>query len=481
MGLATGQEVSHPIYGSGVVIAIRDGGRVKVRFRGRERLPMTVPRRDLVCVEAAPEFTGAPTGKPGRPGGRPGRNGRKKSAAPARAAPPPKSLPPATPEEVADLRQTVEALRLGVVPRDYVRDYTVARERELSDFEGLLEAGRGLRLVWGDYGTGKTHLLDLYERMALKEGFVTTRVTLNPRETPPSHPQRLFREIVNSLRYPGIPGEGLDPLFLELRDSLDHISPGGSRSSRVLSPVLFASRHPETEVGSWAEDYIAGYPMDIEFGVRELRRIGWTGARPLALSDYRTYGRMYVHLVGTLAAWAGDAGFKGLVILFDEVEYVEMTRGESRNLAKEVLQHYAAITLPKEKLAFDPERLYRGGQAVHRLLPLRFDDEQRLAAVMALTPLPEAEAIAREILVDRKDDLELSRFLVPDFVELAESVARLYRRAYPTYALDESTLVRLSESAMEDLVLGDGSPRETVRRTVMELDADRLRAGPGRS
>jgi hypothetical protein len=457
MRLVPGQEVTHPIYGSGVVVAIRDRDRAKVRFEGRERLPLTLPERDLGRMETATESTGKLAGSSS---GQPAAPGRDASA-----------------DEIADLRQTVEALRLGVVPRGYVRDYTVAREKELDDFESLLGAGRGLRLVWGDYGAGKTHLLDLYEQMALEQGFVTTRVTLNPKETPPSHPQRLFREIVRSLRYPGVPGEGLDPLFLELADSPDHVFPGGQRASRVLSPVLLASRHPETEAASWAEDYIGGYPMDIDYGSRELRRIGWTGSRPLALSDYRTYGRMYVHLVGTLAAWAGDAGFAGLVVLFDEVEYVDMARGESRNLAKEVLQHYAAITLPGEKLAFDPEDLYRGGHAVHRQLPLRFDEEQRLLVLMALTPLPEAQAIAGQILVDRVDDLDLTLLTGRHFGELARRVALLYTRAYPGYALDTRTTVRISEAAIENAVLGDGSPRETVRQTVMELDAHRLRNG----
>lgn len=459
MRVSTGQTVTHPVYGDGVVIAIRDRDRVKVRFAGRERLPVTVEERELACVT-------------------PGENGRAANP-PAVGAPADATAPPANPEEIPDLRQTIEALRLGVVPRSYVRDYTVARENELRDFEGLLESGRGLRLVWGDYGTGKTHLLDLYERMALEQGYVTTRVTLDPRETPPSHPQRLFREIVRNLTYPNVPGEGLEPLFLELADSPEHLTPGGSRASRILSPVLLATRHPDAEAASWAEDYIGGYPMDMDYGSRELRRIGWTGPRPLALSDFRTYGRMYVHLVGTLAAWAEDAGFKGLAVLFDEVEYVEMTRGDSRHLAEEVLQHYAAITLPAEKLAFEPERLYRGGHAVHRSIPLRFDDDQRLLVVMALTPLPEAAEIAAKILTDRSDDLDLTVLTGRDFDELARRIAALYARAYPGYEPGARTIVRISEAAIEDVVLGDRSPRETVRRTVMELDADRLRHARG--
>ncbi len=227
MRMGAGQEVTHPIYGSGVVIAIRDRARVKVRFEGRERLPLTVPERDLTHQETSGRQETS---------GHQGRNGPDVRARPDHSTPPREELPPATSEEIADLRQTVEALRLGVVPRGNVRDYTVAREGELADFEALLDAGRGLRLVWGDYGTGKTHLLDLYEQMALDEGFVTTRVTLDPKETPPSHPQRLFREIVRTLNYPGRSGEGLDPLFHMLAESRDHVSPGGRRASRVLSP-----------------------------------------------------------------------------------------------------------------------------------------------------------------------------------------------------------------------------------------------------
>ncbi len=470
MRLRVGQAVIHRVYGRGVVLGIRDRARVRVRFMRWPRLPLTVPEYQLDY-----DGDGVSVGKSAGPSRRPS---RAVSRFPARAAASPKPTPPG-PGEVPDLRQAVEALRLGVVPRSYVGDYTVARERELADFEALLDGGRGLRLVWGDYGAGKTHLLDMYDRIALQRGFVTAWVTLNPRETPPSHPQRLFRAIVRSLRYPGGRGEGLEPLFLDLAESRDHVSPRGRRASRVFSPVLHAFRYPESEAFSWTQDYIEGYPMDVDYGSRALRRIGWRGPRPLALSDYRTYGRMYVHLVGTLATWASDAGFEGLVVLFDEVEYVEMTQGASRRLAEEVLQHYAAVTLPWKKLSFDPRRLYRGGRSVHRHLSLWFDEKQPLIVVMALTPLPEAQAVARRILLHRESDLHLSVLTDRDFGELACRVTNLYARAYPCFVPDAGTVARISEAATEQAALGDANPREIVRRTVLDLDAIRLSPGTG--
>ena len=74
--MQTGEGVTHPIYGSGVVIAIRDRARVKVRFEGREHLPLTVPERDL----ARRKTTGNPAGQL-RP------SARNVSALPARATP----------------------------------------------------------------------------------------------------------------------------------------------------------------------------------------------------------------------------------------------------------------------------------------------------------------------------------------------------------------------------------------------------------
>ena len=72
------------------------------------------------------------------------------------------------------------------MPARGVRDYTVAREPELADIALLLEEGGGCRVLWGDYGAGKTHLLEAAEQLALEQGFATARVTLDPRENRPA-------------------------------------------------------------------------------------------------------------------------------------------------------------------------------------------------------------------------------------------------------------------------------------------------------
>lgn len=440
-----GDRVIHARYGPGQILAVFPRGRARVRFDRRRLFPITVTLAELAHENHGQEI--AP-----------------KREVPAPSAPPRAVVPPRTPltRDQAVLRQVIEALRLGVVPHSHVGDYTVGREKALRRIDQLLSSRQGLELIFGDYGAGKTHLLDLVEQMARQRGFVTARVVLDPNEVPLAHPQRLWRAIITSLRHPG-GGEGLVPILERLAQSADHFHPDGARFSRFLSPVLHAWRVGNAEVWGWAADYIEGYRIDPDDLQSVLRRWGWRGPRPLALPDFRTYGQVYVHLVGTVACWAADAGASGLCLLLDEAEQVESFDRRHRELSAEVLGQYAAATLPLEELGFDPDQLYRGGQEVHRKLPRRFDPEQPLAVVMALTPLPEIYSLARRLV--RRPEIVLKPLSAGDKEELARRVISLYARAYPRAGISGPVLSRLVAAAER--------PRALVREIIAELDARR--------
>lgn len=429
-----GDPVVHPRFGPGAVIAIVAGGRARVRFFNQPALPRTVP-----IAELAP-------------------NGQQAIATPTaslRVAP-----PPPMGEEQVRLRQVIEALRLGVVPSSHLKDYTVGRDRSLQQVEEMFVRGQGMQLVFADYGVGKTHFLDLVEQQALASGFLTSRITLDIHETPLSHPQRLWRSIVCSLRYPGEGGQGIVPLFERLRHSLDHAHPKGEQFHRFLSPALWAFHRGDGDEWGWLQDYIEGYPMEPADVNRVLRRLGWPGERALALSDFRTYGRMYVYMVGGLASWAKDAGFRGLCLLFDEAEHVGSLDSRQVALAEEVIRHYAAATLPLEELVFDPEQLYRGGHEVHRALPLQHRPDQPLVVLVALTPEPAILEMCAQMV--RKRGIELEPLSARERRELVKRLTRLYQKAYGLQGSPEYVLSRPPEWYQ--------SPRELVRELIAKLD-----------
>ena len=486
----TGDLIYHPDWGEGKLMKLLPSGRALVRLDRTPGLPRTLPLEELSLREPEPELVPVHASAMGAEASAGAGAGAARKPAPVARAPiVPRLLPSAEqevlpkehdldPTRLASLRQAIEALRLGVVPNEHSREYTVARKTQLAQVHDLLEQDGGLRIVWGDYGTGKTHLLDIAEQMGQRAGYMTARIILDPSEIPPTHPKRLYTALVEHLHYPdGLTG-GLEPMLHRLADSDAHALPGGARFSRFFSPFLFALRKGNADLMDWMRDYVDGCFMDVSEGNSRLHRLDWTGENLLTLSDYRTYGRMYIHMLGNLAAWAKDAGFRGLMLLFDEVEFVDSLSKEGLHYAMEVLRHFAAVTVPPEQLAFEPDKMYRGGHQVHRDLELKFSDDQGLAVVFALTPLEDIRQRFAELIATDALDIPLSPLSTADCEQLVSNVATLYSRAYPGFEPSERSLGILGGALHRSLDEGNDSPRSIVRGCVFHLDCERIRGLP---
>ena len=370
--------------------------------------------------------------------------------------------------------QAIEALRMGGVPTMALAELTVGRAKQVDAIRETLASGSRLRVFWGDYGAGKTHLLDLAEIEAQGLGYATARVVLSPRETSPCHPHQIYRAIVASIRLPGAHVPGIEGLLHRLMDSADHIDFRRSSPafSRFLSPALFAYRSGDRDLTNTALDYVAAEDVDTMSLYARLHRAGYRGPSLLMLSDYRTYGRMYAHIEGTIATWCRDAGFRGLALLFDEVEFIDELVGADQRFAEEGLKHFAAVCLDRRQFTFDPEDLYKGGQTVHQSLPMRFADDQPLVTFFALTPL---EGIVRAVdgmFADRSLSIEVPRFDESNREVLIQRVVALYGRAYPALGLTPDKVGRIAREVGAAIRKGgnDGSMRRILKRIIFTLD-----------
>lgn len=78
----------------------------------------------------------------------------------------------------------IQSLRAGVVPRAGLHLIQVGRIREieslLRDLERIASGGAAFRLVIGDYGSGKSFLLNLIRSIAAEKKLVTAHADLNP-------------------------------------------------------------------------------------------------------------------------------------------------------------------------------------------------------------------------------------------------------------------------------------------------------------
>jgi hypothetical protein len=378
----------------------------------------------------------------------------------------------------ADVRQLCEALRLGVVPPALLDRYTVGRDAEIAAIRGLLDEGRGSLVLEGFYGTGKTHMIELALNEARRRNFVTTRVAFDAVEVPPSNPLRIYREVINKLRYP--PDDtlgGLAPLFSRLLRKKTLMNPQGVTFHRYLSPALYAVKKGDPEMTEAVLTFVEGRgDTNGDSANRCLRACGWGGPRFLALPDWRTFSQVYLYILGGIASWAREAGYRGLAVFFDEAESLDLLQSVSRAFAETFLRYFAAATLPESELPFRPRELYRGGQAVHREIPHTYWPDQPLVAIFAFTPLPSVSSAIAGAIPREKRAVELKQMSPSSLPILAERLIGLYEDLHGEVPLGKRERNRLLNHIRRGVRAGHlDSTRAVARLTIEYLDLARHR------
>ncbi|MCP4677062.1 MAG: hypothetical protein GY854_16415 [Deltaproteobacteria bacterium] len=457
--LEVGKRIVHDDFGHGRVLALLRGGRiVRVEFDEMPGAPWDIPRNELSSSKpstvAVSEKTASPTPLKNQPPSMEQREDRGEKRLEERTEG----------QDSRTARQALEALRLGVVPFDHLEIYTVGRDTELAAVSDMLHRSHGtqrLTVVLGDYGTGKTHFLELAERQALAAGFLVGGATMDSREVLPSRPRRIYHQLAAGLRYPDDPtGEqtGLAPLLDRALMDADlvqrWVSKKGEDYHPYLGPALAywsALRDEDFDNMDLKErllDWIQGAEVASNVELWEMLRrdtgLKVRGARMYAMQDYRTVTHIYTLILGGIAELARQAGYSGLLVTVDEAEFYSILSGRDRVLAEVLFKTFAASCLPRDRLLFDPASLPRGGAEVHRSFSYRHTDDQALHCIFALTHDPEGKALL-EKSIPKDRFMELSAFDTGDYVTLSERVLELYCMAGVDLVLDSSMAPLMAE------------------------------------
>lgn len=462
------RRVRHASYGEGSVTAVERGGMsLRVRFDRFPGLEVSLPTRLLRLVDDA----ALPVKKPAR-------GSRKKKQATAAAA---------WTSDFAERRQVLEAVRLGVVPLRGLLAYTVGRDEEVESARRMLaeRSDDRCRAVLGDYGSGKTHLLELIQHLALAEGWVVGRAWLDPQEAPPSKPRRVYAALARSFVYPDKheAGElGLWPLLERAAGDADLVAgfSAGEHRHAFLAPAIRYARGIVEAAGdgslkatelqlllsAWIEGRATGVSQDLQ---RLLHAHIDVRDRVLALSDFGTLPRIYGYMLSGLGELARRCGYRGVLLLLDETELFSNLDVEARARAIDVFRVLMGAALPQS--AMDLSEVRKGGRGVIRELPPRFGTESHLALALAATPGSASEDFLRHSLGAERV-LELRRFGEAQFHEMADRILDLYLEAYP--AVHRRVLAALETKTRQWIATGvASSPREFGRRTLDFLDAAR--------
>ncbi len=360
-----------------------------------------------------------------------------------------KEQAPRVPRRIAQV--VINSLKGGVVPRVGLPYITVGRDREvaalLHDLDLVADGGASFRFLVGRYGSGKSFLLQTIRNHAMGRGFVVADADLSPeRRLQGTGGQGLatYRELIRNLSTKTRPEGGALNLVLDrwvsnvqsqvtLEDGLTPEDPAfadamerrimgtmasvqelvhGYDFARLLTMYWRAHLEGDDETKANVTKWFRGEYRNKTEARRELG-VG------IVIGDEDWYDYLKI-----LATFLVGAGYKGLVILLDEmVNLYKIPNAVSRQynyekvltMYNDTLQgkaHHLGIIMSGTPQAVEDRRrgLYSYEALRSRLTQGRFSQDglvDMLAPVIRLEPLTHEELL---VLVEKLADIHAGLF-----------------------------------------------------------------------
>ncbi|MFH1075947.1 MAG: BREX system ATP-binding domain-containing protein [Pseudomonadota bacterium] len=250
-------------------------------------------------------------------------------------------------------RSIIEELRKGSVPGDYVPFFTVGRENWLTFIEDdlknyIAEGGTKVRFLSGDYGDGKTHFMSIIRHLALQQGFAASFVVLT-RDVPIHKFEAVYQSLTRQLRG-SFEGIGIRNLLSHWMDGL--VQKEGTPSPEQIADIAETLRNLPGMNVNFANALTAlahnrfsplmeGEVDDERTANREII-FHWFEAGKATKQELKPFGIFEVvnknnskQMLNSLNAFLRYVGYKGLILLLDELETVIAQSASVRNAAYE--------------------------------------------------------------------------------------------------------------------------------------------------
>lgn len=326
-------------------------------------------------------------------------------------------------------RQTLEALRLGIVPMQDVETLTIGLEAERVSLDRALarskERGGDVQAIIGDYGFGKSHFVELAGRRGLRENFLVATASLDLVETPPGKANEIYKTLIQNLHYPDTDERGLGPLLKKALNTPAVIEQFVARSPREkdcpLAAVLLAlvdcpSQSAYDDTVAWISAQLRAPSADMKTCLRRPPRLYLAGE----------VARQYSYLLTAISVLATLLGYSGLVVLIDESEHYSLLRATQRGRADAFFKSLIYAALGQANSRVDPKTI-----PYHATIPydLTFSSTPHLFFLFALTEsenrMPVDSWLAPSQIL-RLDD----RFIERDIAEFFKTILRYHSIAY---------------------------------------------------
>lgn len=366
----------------------------------------------------------------------------------------------------------IENLRKGLPPEYGVQHYSVGYDKLIDGVNrhhlSTIESFGKIRFVNGHWGSGKTHFFGLLKEAAADQNCLVANVQLTKEESPLNKFERVFYTMIRRIVTPLCQQERDTHLEINLfervlREALSYLARG---SHQPLSEVdytdfdtaqkaLFSDSGIDidfkTIIRTFWETYLATNQEEpVALQEKRARLLQWFSGEG-KLADFRknfgvsklvdkTNAKL---MLRSLAAFVHLAGYKGLVILFDEAEqsYSVMRKSALKDAQNNLLTMINSIAeVP-------------GLLLIYATTPDFYnDDKYGIKSYGALSSrigtLPKTHPRA----LDPVWNLDEINFDIDTYKEVAVNVLRIYCIAQPDYAdsLPDTDAIRVFVNELYD-------------------------------
>ncbi len=234
------------------------------------------------------------------------------------------------------LRRALEALRNGVPNRDAVRVLGCSQNKVTDSYKEQLDLvdeaaerdrqAKGL-LIAGDFGSGKSHLLEFLKHIALEQNFVCSLIVIS-KETPIYDPAKVYLAAAEAAVASNVSGDAIKEIALRLNVNADsygeffrwaNSEESGLASFFPATMLLHERLRSDQEMLEEVRGFWAGEKLPIARVREGLRQIGQSSAFQLRNVPAKDLPLQRFKFAARLIR---AAGYRGWVILVDEVELI---------------------------------------------------------------------------------------------------------------------------------------------------------------
>ena len=390
-----GETVTHPQYGQGTILALyRNGDEWMVRFDSGLRFRRPRDEFENQQMSTSPNLVGNLTGNLTRAIAE-----EPSSYGTALAH----SFQPMTQSQFG-ARQLIEALRVGVAPAQHINELTIGlADERIKLFAGLNQAhtaGGAAFAVIGDYGFGKSHIVELTAQEALKRNFLVATASLDLQELPPHRSFDIYSALMHNLRYPDSDIQGLEPLLSRaiarptLPEQLAGLTAVEADPLAVGLQALAATSSTRQQ-RAW-QDWLMGGRRTKLMNRATPRRIKFP-------TIYRVghNARQIAYLLSGISVLARLVGYSGLCILLDEAESYSLLYAYQRPKASTFFSAVIYMALQEQQSQLHDDQF---PQHRFRDYPLTYQEKQSLFFLFTITRsenrLPLEEWLTEEQILD---------------------------------------------------------------------------------